>query len=282
MGALFVIYFWGIAIYLIYKFVTEYLINNDNNDNNDGQSYVVDKQMDVTLSLMTSVMCCNGSPTVNQLDIIKAFIRSQYAYQSEQYQKKVLKRVQGYMRRRYKIDIATNILYRRTRPKERLEFMHLLLKIAYADGGYDEQEKMELWHIAKGLKMDFLFNGRYTAFSNTTTTTYGNQQRSQSYGNNGGNNHYNTRGSYSGYQGGTNQSGSSSAYKQTANWDYQLLGLTPTATNDQVKKAYRKLAMQYHPDRLTGKSEAEKKIASKKFEEITGAYDSICNQRGMK
>ena len=36
---------------------------------------------------------------------------------------------------------------------------------------------------------------------------------------------------------------------------YQILGLAKNATADQIKKAYRKLAMQYHPDRNPGKEE---------------------------
>jgi len=49
---------------------------------------------------------------------------------------------------------------------------------------------------------------------------------------------------------------------------YRILGVPQNATNDQIKKAYRKLAMQYHPDRNPGKE----KWANDKFKEINEAY----------
>jgi len=51
---------------------------------------------------------------------------------------------------------------------------------------------------------------------------------------------------------------------------YALLGLSRDASDDDLKKAYRKLAMQYHPDRNAGSRESEEK-----FKEITDAYDVL-------
>ena len=51
---------------------------------------------------------------------------------------------------------------------------------------------------------------------------------------------------------------------------YSVLGVPRTASDDDIKKAYRKLAMQFHPDRNNGAKEAEEK-----FKEITEAYDIL-------
>jgi len=51
---------------------------------------------------------------------------------------------------------------------------------------------------------------------------------------------------------------------------YSVLGVERTASDDDIKKAYRKLAMTYHPDRNNGSKEAEER-----FKEITEAYDVL-------
>ena len=56
---------------------------------------------------------------------------------------------------------------------------------------------------------------------------------------------------------------------------YQILGVSKDASADDIKSAFRKLAMKYHPDRQSGKSDAEKKEAEDKFKEINEAYDTL-------
>ena len=56
---------------------------------------------------------------------------------------------------------------------------------------------------------------------------------------------------------------------------YEVLGVKKDATKDELKKAYRKLSMMYHPDKQQGKSEEEKKDAEEKFKEIAEAYDVL-------
>jgi DnaJ-class molecular chaperone len=51
---------------------------------------------------------------------------------------------------------------------------------------------------------------------------------------------------------------------------YSILGITKTASADEIKKAYRKLALQYHPDRNKGN-----KASEEKFKEVTKAYEVL-------
>ena len=51
---------------------------------------------------------------------------------------------------------------------------------------------------------------------------------------------------------------------------YDILGVQKNASDDEIKKSYRKLAMKYHPDRNKDDKEAEKK-----FKEATAAYEAL-------
>ena len=70
--------------------------------------------------------------------------------------------------------------------------------------------------------------------------------------------------------------------KQTdANWAYTALEIEPTATDDEVKKAYRRMAMKYHPDKVANAGEAVRQQATEKFRAINEAYEHIKSLRGM-
>lgn len=62
---------------------------------------------------------------------------------------------------------------------------------------------------------------------------------------------------------------------------YKVLGVAPTATDDEIKAAYRKLALKNHPDRVASLGEDVRKAAEKKFQEINAAMETVKKARGM-
>lgn len=64
--------------------------------------------------------------------------------------------------------------------------------------------------------------------------------------------------------------------------DYKILGLDQNATDDEVKKAYRKMAAAHHPDKVAHMGEEYLKGAKEKFQQIQDAYEAIKKRRGMK
>ena len=79
--------------------------------------------------------------------------------------------------------------------------------------------------------------------------------------------------------GGSSSNNSSSSYSNDSN--YKILGISPSATDDEVKKAYRKMAIKYHPDKVATLGEDVQKAAEEKFKTISQAYEAICKERGL-
>jgi DnaJ like chaperone protein len=64
--------------------------------------------------------------------------------------------------------------------------------------------------------------------------------------------------------------------------DYTILGVSKSATDDEVKKAYRQMALKFHPDKVATMGEEYQKGAKEKFQQIQGAYENVKKERGMK
>jgi len=70
-------------------------------------------------------------------------------------------------------------------------------------------------------------------------------------------------------------------YKDTES-AYKILEIESSATDDEVKKAYRKMAMKYHPDKVRGLGEQHEKAANEKFINVQEAYEQIKKERNFK
>ena len=70
-------------------------------------------------------------------------------------------------------------------------------------------------------------------------------------------------------------------YFRDVNSDYLILEIQPGASDDEVKKAYRKMAVKFHPDKVAALGEEVQKAAHEKFQKVQAAYDNIKKQRGF-
>jgi DnaJ like chaperone protein len=137
-------------------------------------------------------------------------------------------------------------------------FIEIQLQIANADGHLSPKQQQLLQHICQRLgftAFDFRgFSNRYRAEQN--------YQRQQHY-------QYQSR-----------QTPPPSLLENA----YKILGIARTATDAEIKKAYRRLMSQHHPDKLISKGLPEEmlKLATQKTQEIKEAYEQICKARGIK
>jgi len=70
-------------------------------------------------------------------------------------------------------------------------------------------------------------------------------------------------------------------FVKSADNAFKILEITTSATDAEVKKAYRTMAKKYHPDKLQTDDVALKKGAQEKFQQVQAAYEAIQKERGL-
>jgi DnaJ like chaperone protein len=70
-------------------------------------------------------------------------------------------------------------------------------------------------------------------------------------------------------------------YFQSADWAYSILEIDSRASNEEIKKAYRQLALKNHPDKVAYLGEEIRKKGQEKFQKISEAYEAIKKERKM-
>lgn len=70
-------------------------------------------------------------------------------------------------------------------------------------------------------------------------------------------------------------------YIKDTDSDFKILEIEKTASDEEIKKAYRKMAVKYHPDKVASLGEDVQKAAKEKFQKVQLAYENIKKQRGF-
>lgn len=157
---------------------------------------------------------------------------------------------------------------------EKMAILQCLFGFATADGNAHQQELEAIHRIANWCGVNDL---TYEALKMMYTSSYSNYGGGYSGSYGGG-----YSGSYGGYY---DQSGGSSYTPRSGpSLDdcYKILEVSPNATDEEVKKAYRVAAMKHHPDKVSHLGEDVRKQAEEKFAKVNEAYDKIKAARGMK
>lgn len=145
---------------------------------------------------------------------------------------------------------------------ERMEILRYLFQLAYADGDIGNDELNLIRRIAQYFQIR---QSDYEYIQNVYSYYYSEKQRYSEYSGYSGQNQR---------QYGNSRSGSLDA-------DYAILGIRSDDSDDAVKKAYRRLAIDNHPDKVAHLGESARKEAEKRFAQINEAYQRIKKARNM-
>ena len=185
------------------------------------------------LVLMACIMKADGHVDKAELAVVKKFLVSNFGEQGALDALHILKNLleQDINEGEVAMQISQNLNY-----SSKLELLHLLFNIAYADGEVVASEMATIQRIASIFRIDRLdFESVKAPYMKLVDR----------------------------------------------DWAYKSLEIEPTATNDEIKKAYRNMAKKYHPDKVNDLGEDVKKSATEKVRSVNEAYENLKTQRGM-
>ena len=185
------------------------------------------------LVLMACVMKAHGKIMKAELDVAKKFLLANFGEQGALEALQILKNLLEQPIDEAQVAMQVNQYMNYS---SKLELLHLLFDIAYADGEIHPSELAAIQRIAGIFLIDRL------DFESLKAPYLKEVDR---------------------------------------DWAYKSLEIDPTATDEEIKKAYRRMAKKYHPDLVNDLGEDVKKSATEKFRSINEAYESLKKQRGI-
>jgi len=183
------------------------------------------------LVLLSAVMKADGKVLKSELDFVKKYFLDNFGLDASREAMVLLRDIlkQQVPLRDVCSQIRDNVDY-----PSRLQLIHLLFGVAYADGVVSNEEQAVISDIA--------------GFMGISTQDYESIK---------------------------------AMFVVNINSYYTILELEPTATNEEIKKSYRSLAVKHHPDKVGYLGDDVRRNAEQKFQKITEAYDKIKKERGF-
>lgn len=217
--------------------------------------------------LAAAVMKADGRVLRSELAEVKRFLSARFPTEQAQAALTILKELLE-----KEIDlgpVCEQIRWNVSHPG-RLEMVHLLVGIALADGEFAGPERNLTFRIARLLGVSA---ADYVSICAAAARRFREEAEAE----------FARGGGAGGADGGSSRRSRASSPHASSDpdWAYKVLQIDRSATDDEVKKAYRKMAMKYHPDRVATLGEDVKRSATEKFQAVSAAYDAIKAERGL-
>lgn len=203
------------------------------------------------MMLSSLVIKADGRTMKSELNYVKQFFIKQFG---EHQAKEHVKNLKKYLETNISLEKVAWEIEKSLNGSSKIHMLHYLIGIANADGQISEQELYVIRRIAHAINipartLDSILAMFYYQSGNQYQNFNGNQQQASQY--------------------------------QISN-SYKILGIAETATADEIKKAYRKLAIKYHPDKVSQLGPEYQKGAKEKFQKVQEAYELIKTHKGIK
>ena len=263
---------FGIVLFAVYE-----KKESDNNEkdtfNNDANKEEEDDEEEKLfkynlLVLLAEVMKADGKLKSRELDSVKSTIRRYY--RSESKQKVALKQFQLILKTRNNIHDVCNFINDQLDDVGVTELFMELLAVAYADDDFNDKEKPVIKQIRNLLGISTQEYQRiYALFMKKRQDGYYRYKKTeQSRKSNGSQNE---------------------SYDQTTRVitikeqeAYNILGVSENTSDEEIKKAYRALALMYHPDKVSSLGDEAIRQATESMKQINLAWDVVKEARGMR
>ncbi len=233
---------------------------------------------DSILHLLAEVMKADEKQIKCELDRVKATIRRYYLTEEEQ--KNALKQFQSILNDKKKsyLNKICRIVNLQFDYAAKSELIMELLAVAYADDHFDTTEETIIQKIVKNLNITSQeYKSIYILFMNKYKQGEYKYENYNEYNKNWENENKNKDSGKSKSNSNRSRSGSISVSEA-----YDILGVEGNASDAEIKKAYRVLAMMYHPDKFSSLGDEAIRQATESMKQINMAWDVVKEARGMR
>lgn len=233
---------------IIGYFIGSAFSNGNNTSTKSNPNFEVGKYL---MMLSSVVMKADGVTKKSELNFVKQFFVRQFGeIRAQEY----VRQLKYYLDKNISVEKVSTILKQNVNNSSRVQLLHYLIGIAVADGEVSQSEMAVLRRISNSF-------GLSEQIFRSVLAMYNYQSENGQY-------HRQTN---------TGQ-GETISLKGA----YNILEISENANEAEIKKAYRKLVIKYHPDKVSQLGEEFQKGAKEKFQKVQDSYERIKEHKNIK